>query len=649
VLPDDRGRATVLLAILLAAALCVVVPGPARAVDVTGTIDGLQLRDGRVELVLTTADLPVGSDVDLSSARVRIGGREVATTASVAGGTLVERRLVMLVDVSGSMRGAGIDAAKAAATDLVSRVAPDVMVGLVAFNDVATVVAAPTTDRQVVLAAVQSLEASRETALYDGVTSALATLGSGGDRTLVVLSDGGDTVSRTTLGVVTQQLATSGVKAEVVGFRTDESQGSVLAGLAAAGRGTVTTTDDAAGIARAFQGVARSLSTQLLMTAEVPEGLTGVQEVVVSLRAGPDTVTAASTLALPETVPTDPGEAVPLAPRGLLAAAVPAWLATPWPAAAAVGLLVLLLGLLTLRPMMRRRTPTRLQQLEYYGLSARRVPVRLDKAQQSSALAQPVLDAAETFVRRRGLERGMALVLDRADMPWRPHEYLVLRCAAALSATALAVVLTDGWLLAVVAPFAGWFVVTGYVHWRARRRTRVFAAQLPDALALVASSLKTGFSLNQALEAVGQDMSEPLKGQVARAVAEARLGADLEDCLDQIAHRMRCEDLAWTVMAIRIQRQVGGNLAETLRTTTVTLRERASLRRHVKALSADGRMSAYVLVALPIVVVLGLRFIAPDYISLLWSNPVGLLAAAVAVIGMVIGSLWMRSLVRVEL
>ena len=645
-LPTEQHRATVLAAVLLTALLTLVHPGTARAAGTAGTVDGVQLRDGQVELVLTSGGLPAGASVDPSTARVTIGGREVRTTATVAAGDSVERRLVILVDVSGSMRGTGIDAAKAAAAGLISQVAPDVLVGLVAFNDTATVLAQPTTDRAALMAAVQSLSASRETALYDGVEAALASLGTTGDRTLVVLSDGGDTVSRTALGTVTQDLAASGVRAEVVGFRTDESQDAVLTGLAAAGRGRVTTTEDAAGIGAAFLGVAQSLSAQVLVRAELPDDVEGLQDIVVSVDAGSTRIVASSQVQVPPRVDDAPDVAIPLVPSRTLAAAVPVWLATPWVAVGLTGTLVLLVALLVLNPLVRRRTPSRIEQLEYFGMGGRREAA---PAGTSSKLAQPVLHLAEDFVRRRGLDKGLALLLDRADLPWRPHEYLVLRGAAALALLALAVVVTDGWLPVVVAPTIGWLALTAYVRLRARARMRRFTAQLPEALALVASSLQTGFSLDQALESIGRDTADPLRGQIARAVAETRLGADLEDSLDQVAHRMACDDLGWTVMAIRIQRQVGGNLAETLRTTTSTLRERASLRRHVKALSADGRISAYVLVALPFVLVGALLVVAPDYISMLWSNPIGILMLVVAGTGMVVGSLWMRQLVRVEL
>jgi tight adherence protein B len=262
-------------------------------------------------------------------------------------------------------------------------------------------------------------------------------------------------------------------------------------------------------------------------------------------------------------------------------------------------------------------------------------------------LAQPFLSAAEAVVRRRGLQTGYALWLDRADMALRPHEWLLLRCAVALGA-AVFLLLLGGWFLAVLGAVAGWLATWAYVRVRARRRLARFAAQLPDALNLVASSIQTGFSLPQALDAVARDTSEPMRVEIGRAIAEARLGADVEDALDRTAHRMDNQDLRWAVMAIRVQRQVGGNLAETLRTTVATLRERAALRRQVRALSAEGRLSAYILVALPLGLAAWLYVSNREYVSLLWSTPLGWLMTVVALLGMAVGSFWMSKVVKVE-
>ena len=136
----------------------------------------------------------------------------------------------------------------------------------------------------------------------------------------------------------------------------------------------------------------------------------------------------------------------------------------------------------------------------------------------------------------------------------------------------------------------GWLGTRFYLRFKMSRRCAAFADQLPDTLQLVASSLRSGFSLLQALDGVVREGSAPASTEFARALSDGRLGIDIEDALDKVADRMRCQDLSWVVMAIRISREVGGNLAEVLLTTVHTMRERSQVRRQVRALSAEGRL-----------------------------------------------------------
>ena len=168
-------------------------------------------------------------------------------------------------------------------------------------------------------------------------------------------------------------------------------------------------------------------------------------------------------------------------------------------------------------------------------------------------------------------------------------------------------------------------------------------------LTLLASSLATGFSLPQAIDAIVRDAAEPAAKEFSRALAETRIGADLEDSLDRLAHRLDSDNLRWTTMAIRIQRQVGGNLAETLRTTAATLRERESLKREVRALSAEGRLSAYILIALPVGSV-RLHAQGQPGLRRRCCGPTrsGGSCRAVAWSRWAIGVVWMKSVVKVE-
>jgi tight adherence protein B len=239
--------------------------------------------------------------------------------------------------------------------------------------------------------------------------------------------------------------------------------------------------------------------------------------------------------------------------------------------------------------------------------------------------------------------------LELAGVARKPAEWVLLGgCVAVVIATAVSVV-TGNIIIGVLAgALVGWLCTRMLLNFRIRRRRAAFAEQLPDLLQLLASSLQSGFSFLQALDAVVRETAQPAAGEFARALAEVRLGADLEDCLETIADRMGSDDLRWTVMAIRIQRGIGGHLAEVMLTTVSTIRERGFLRRQVHALTAEGRLSAYVLIAVPVVLGGFLFITRPTYMRPLYTTHVGELLLAGAVVLQVIGTVLMRQMIKVE-
>ncbi|WP_167980664.1 type II secretion system F family protein [Lentzea indica] len=142
--------------------------------------------------------------------------------------------------------------------------------------------------------------------------------------------------------------------------------------------------------------------------------------------------------------------------------------------------------------------------------------------------------------------------------------------------------------------------------------------------------------------------TQPIAGEIARSLARTRLGVSVEDALDKAAVRMQCQDLSWVVMAIRIQREVGGNLAELLLTTVHTMRERATVRRQVKALTAEGRLSAYVLISLPIGLGAWLFTSRREYIEPLYTRPVGWMMLGATAVCLCAGWFWMKKMIKVE-
>ncbi len=237
--------------------------------------------------------------------------------------------------------------------------------------------------------------------------------------------------------------------------------------------------------------------------------------------------------------------------------------------------------------------------------------------------------------------------LEQADLPVRPTEaiffylaglFFVLVGSALLLGAGPALLLT---VFAAIGP-------VGFLEVRRHRRLRKFETQLPDILNLFAGSMRAGFSFAQALEAVAEEAPDPSKRELQRCFTESRLGRPIEDALEDSANRMHSIDLLWAVMAIRIQREVGGNLAELLDTVATTMTERERLKSEIVALTAEGRLSAWILGIFPPLFALVLFAVQPDYMNTLFQNGIGLVAVGVSAAMAVVGFFWLRKLMAIE-
>jgi tight adherence protein B len=164
----------------------------------------------------------------------------------------------------------------------------------------------------------------------------------------------------------------------------------------------------------------------------------------------------------------------------------------------------------------------------------------------------------------------------------------------------------------------------------------------------MAGSLSAGLSLAQSVDTVVREGSDPMAAEFRRALVETRLGVEIEDALSGVAERMDSTDFEWVVMAIRIQREVGGNLSELLNKVADTIREREYLERQVLTLSAEGRLSVWILGGLPPAFLAYLVAFNPTYVAPMWSSPLGW--AMLIVMGVLLtgGIFWMKKVVKVE-
>ena len=221
-----------------------------------------------------------------------------------------------------------------------------------------------------------------------------------------------------------------------------------------------------------------------------------------------------------------------------------------------------------------------------------------------SLFMKRAVEFTENLAERQGtLERTEAL-LERADMPLRAGEAMTAYAGIILAGFVLGFIISGNLIGAAIVMVAAALLSPAVVRFLAGRRKKAFLSQLPDTLQLLSSTLKAGYSFMQGVEAVSQEVEDPMGSELRRVVTEAQVGRPLEEALDASAERMESADFSWAVMAVQIQREVGGNLSELLLTVAETMTARERLRRDVAALTAEGKMSAIVLGALPIMLVL---------------------------------------------
>jgi tight adherence protein B len=261
--------------------------------------------------------------------------------------------------------------------------------------------------------------------------------------------------------------------------------------------------------------------------------------------------------------------------------------------------------------------------------------------------------AAGELVERSGrltaYAKRAAPLLDRTANSMTTPEWLAIRLGVAILLMVVLAWVIPWWAGLPLGLVAG-FVLTGrYLRGRIAHREKVFAENLPNTLQLVLSSLRSGFTLQQSVDAAVRDDEGPVAEEFRRALSESRINGEFEDALARAGERIRSQEMIWLVMAIRLQREVGGSLADVMQTTADTMRERAFLIRHVRSLSAEGRFSAFILAGLPIAVGLMLYFMRPEYVGALFKQPLGIMMLVGAVVFMLVGTLWLRSTVRIEI
>ncbi len=318
----------------------------------------------------------------------------------------------------------------------------------------------------------------------------------------------------------------------------------------------------------------------------------------------------------------------------------------------AVGCLMLLAALVALA---KPRGAWLRSRLEPYGATAGGAlpDVGDDPAGEGSGASLRVHADRLYGATERGLEHTRAgaslrLMLDRAALDVRPAQLLFWSAAAGVGLAVLVSFLVASPILLLAAFASGIVAPLWWVASRGRKRMQAFDDQLPDVLMTMAGSLKVGQSFDHSMRAIVDEGLAPASDEFARVLNETRLGRPLDSALDAMVERIRSEDLRFVVMSVTIQREVGGSLATLFQTVSDTIRARQQFRRKVRALTAMGRASAYVLVALPLVTAGLIALINPGYLAPLVQEPAGQFMLVAVVVMTIIGSLILKKIVSIK-
>ena len=537
-----------------------------------------------------------------------VGGDPSAITATVDGkpvesqvsaGQDVPLDAVVVLDNSLALGNATVQLAKQALAPLLPGKGVVDRLGLVTTGGGASVEVGSSTSAADVEAALAGVDPRGDSAVWDGMVLAGNLLGeerSLSQKVVILFTAGPTGLNSATPSRAESALRQAGAQLDAVVMQRGADIEAVTDMVGVLG-GSVVAAPDEEALGRSFQSVADQLAGRFRLTYPAPSDSAAAADL--TLKAGDATTTVeylpgavrAGSANLAPTVQDSGGFLSGLTENSFFLVLI-----------ILLGVVAVILFVWTLLTMLvpdENNLNRRLKAYEDpYGEAAEEDgPVDANHA--TMPMLRRAVDFTGEMAERRGVLEKLEADLERANLPLRGAEALFFAAAGAVLLAVLSLALTRSPIVALIAAGLAIMVPRALLSIRVRRRKKAFEGQLPDMLTLMAGTLRAGYSIGQGFEAVSREVEDPMGRELRRVVSESRLGRPLDEALESVADRMQSDDFGWAVMAIRIQREVGGNLAELLLTVANTMTQRERLRRDVATLTAEGRMSAIVLGLLP--------------------------------------------------
>lgn len=516
------------------------------------------------------------------------------TISSAASGPII-----FLIDTSGSMKIEKMDAVRNAVKGIIANLQGNQEIAIISFSEKVSTIQPITTDHALAIQQVDLLFAGGDTSMYDAIATGLQLNDSKRPSQYILLSDGEDTTSLASLESLLPTISSIGIPINTIGIQVTQAQTDVLSRISTASGGSFYNVTEISTLLATFQ---------IILEPELAPA--------------------------PQAIAPEPEKTRPLSFDLFGSKEFEVGVSV------FVGLLVFFTLLIYRKNSRKRnRQKARLYTLQKYTyVNLKRVT---NKFRESFVSYSFIPKRLEKIIKEK-------LELIHADISYASTVKLLLGgwLFASLLLSLISKSLFIGLLVSSILTPLLFKMITDNIR---RKQVQRFGEELPELLNMLASALRSGLSLAQGLEAFSTDSKGEVAREMRRTIGEIRVGTPIDEALMGVADRMESEDLRWAVTALSIQRVVGGSMATILTTTFETVKARAEIRREVKTLSAEGKLSAYVLMALPVGIFTFLLLTRREYVSAFWSNPAGIFLMIVVGVLLIIGWTWMKKIVEIKI
>ena len=560
---------------------------------------------------------------------------------------------VLVIDTSGSMKGYPINNAKNAALSFIDNMRDIDKIAIVGFADTVTEYSAFTSDKTVLKKSIEAITAKGETSLFDGIIKGLDIFNGMDDvkyQYMLVLSDGTDTVSASTAGDVVALASEGNVIIYSIALLSKEFNPSDLEAIAKSANGALLTTADSQQLTNLYSDISKKIRNQYKITFKSSSANTEKFNAIVSIESSGIKDSIDLNYENPFFTKSGSG-AVTKAQSSQVMSEI--FILDKWWIMSLIYLFIFIsvtILLYTVSTIMIPGKPGLKVRMDHY----------LYNAGDSNTSGEPVEKKKRPglFSRLGGKNKNNSgkssfaelfeIKLRKAGMSISGRKFLTFHLVSVVISTLLVNILTKNILLTFAVVILVIFLPFLLINFKTGQRIKKFNEQLPDTLQLIEGALKAGYSLNQSLAMVLKETKPPISEEFKITMSEVRMGLSEKDALENMAKRINSELFSWVVLAINIQRDVGGNLAEIMDIIANTIREKERVLRQIKALVSEGKISAYVLIALPIVMGIALSIMNRGYISVLFTTKIGYLMLGGAAFLMIAGIAWILKIIKID-